>query len=250
MLRPLIIAFSMYSRIPMPTVDWDKDSMRYAICFFPFVGLVIGALEMAVFLLLEMIGLGRTLTACVLAAVPLLVTGGIHMDGFMDTADALSSHADRERKLEIMKDPHIGAFAVIYFGVYTLIYTGLLSEMGKESVAVFSLGFFLSRALSGIFFTAFPNAKSTGLAAKWSEMTSKRNAVIIMCAEAVVCVLLMLAANKGQALLAVIFSAVISLYHRHNCIKNFGGITGDLAGYFLQLEELGILLACVIGGRL
>ncbi len=251
MIRPLLIAFSMYSRIPVPVVDWDEKSMRYAICFFPFVGLVIGVLEYVIFLLCERLGSGYVLRVCLMAAAPLVVTGGIHMDGFIDTADALSSHAERQRKLEIMSDPHIGAFAVIYFGVYMLVYTGLLTEVRSiETVGVLSLGFFLSRALSGIFYTTFPNAKSTGLAAKWSEMTSKRRAVAIMCAEVVVCALIMLAVDVPSALLVIILSAAVSVYHRHNCMKNFGGITGDLAGYFLELEELAVLLSCVIGGRI
>ncbi len=234
----------------MPMVDWDEKSMKYAICFFPFVGLIIGLAEWIAYKILNILGMGTFLTVCGMTAIPLLITGGIHMDGFIDTADALCSHADKNKKLEIMKDPHIGAFAVIYLCIYILLYAGLLSEITAETVTVFCLGFFLSRALSGIFFTAFKNAKSTGLAAKWSKMTSKKNAVFVMSVEAAVCVVFMFVVNPVSAAFVIAFSAVVSVYHYHNCMKNFGGITGDLAGYFLQLEELAILLACVLGGIL
>ena len=56
------------------------------------------------------------------AALPLLVTGGIHADGFCDTVDALSSHAEREKMLEILKDSHCGAFAVIFFGLWLVLW--------------------------------------------------------------------------------------------------------------------------------
>ena len=64
------------------------------------------------------------------ALLPLLVTGGIHLDGFLDVADARSSHQSRARKLEILKDSHVGAFAVIAMGCYLLLYTALWSAVG------------------------------------------------------------------------------------------------------------------------
>ena len=57
-------------------------------------------------------------------SIPLLVTGGFHLDGYMDTMDALHSYQKKEKKLEILKDPHIGAFSVIMARVYGLMYTG------------------------------------------------------------------------------------------------------------------------------
>lgn len=248
MLKSLAIAVSMYSRLPVPIFDWDEKSMKYAICFFPFVGIIIGLAEFLLIWLLGLINTGNIMTVCFQAALPLLITGGIHMDGFMDTADALSSHADREKKLEILKDPHLGAFAVINFGIYMLIYTGLLTEL--EYLPVYCLGFVLSRALSGACVTAFPKAKNTGLAAMWSDMTDKKKALAVLLAEAAVCMLIMFVFDSVSAVLVLVFSAAILLYHYHNCMKNFGGITGDLAGYYLQLEELAVLAACVIGGRL
>ena len=68
------------------------------------------------------------LFAAAAACLPLLITGGIHMDGFMDTVDALASHQSRERKLEILKDSACGAFAVLYCGVYLLLSFALYYE--------------------------------------------------------------------------------------------------------------------------
>ena len=124
LLRSLIQAFSTYSAIPAPETKWDEDSMKYALAFFPLVGAVIGAAEYGAYLLLVYLNSGALLTAAVLTALPLFLTGGIHMDGFLDACDALHSWRDREEKLRIMKDPHAGAFAVISCGIYLILYLG------------------------------------------------------------------------------------------------------------------------------
>ena len=124
-----IIAVSTYSKIPMPNVEWTEDRMRYVMCFFPLVGIAQGAvLGLWLYLSLDVLKLSVAAAALIGAAVPLLVTGGIHMDGFLDTMDAIHSYGDRSRKLEILKDPHLGAFAVISFGVYMMLYLGVFLE--------------------------------------------------------------------------------------------------------------------------
>ena len=107
-MRAAIIAFSMYSRIPMPMFEWKEEDMKYAMCFFPAIGAVIGAVFFGMYLLLDRILTGKILAAGILLAVPLFITGGIHMDGFMDTCDARASYGDREKKLGILKDTHTG----------------------------------------------------------------------------------------------------------------------------------------------
>lgn len=93
-----IIAVSMYSKIPMPTVEWTEERMRHVMCFFPFVGMVQGmVLGLWFYLGLDLFGLDPLTVALAAAAVPLLVTGGIHMDGFMDTMDAIHSYGGREK---------------------------------------------------------------------------------------------------------------------------------------------------------
>ena len=104
-LESFVIAFSMYSRIPMPFVEWSECGMKYAFCFFPLIGVVIGACVCAFCWLSVQAGLGILAFSLLGTAVPLLITGGIHMDGFLDVTDARSSFQSRERKLEILKDP-------------------------------------------------------------------------------------------------------------------------------------------------
>ena len=85
MLQSVLLAFALYSRIPVPQAKWNEKNMRYCICFLPLVGLVIGAVQFVAFFLLAKISAGPVFSGAVLAALPVILSGGIHMDGFMDT---------------------------------------------------------------------------------------------------------------------------------------------------------------------
>lgn len=247
MLKAVAAAFSMYSIIPMPRVEWTERTMKYALCFFPLVGAVIGCAQYLLYMLLDMAGTGDFLRCALMAVVPVIISGGIHLDGFMDTSDAIGSHAGRERKLEIMKDPHTGAFAVIALVSYMLVYAGLLSELKAEATVVYSAGFFMSRSLSGAMVLIMPKAKSDGLAAAWSGMTDRRSAYILL-GEAALCALVMAFMPCGLWAVSLIVALAAAQYAAF--IKIFGGITGDIAGFMLQVSEIAVLAGCVIGGLL
>ena len=119
-----IIAFSMYSKIPMPKVSWSKDNMRYVMCFFPLVGTVIGGLVYLWSKISSSLPFSNVFHTVILILIPLIITGGIHMDGYLDTLDALSSYGSKEKKLEILKDPHTGAFALIHCVIYFFLTYG------------------------------------------------------------------------------------------------------------------------------
>ena len=121
LIKSFIVAFSMYSRIPMPRFTWDSEDMKYHLAFFPWIGAVIGLLEYGLLLLNEKYSFPNTAFAALAIAIPLIVTGGFHLDGFMDVEDAISSFKTREERLEILKDPHIGAFSVINVIIVALL---------------------------------------------------------------------------------------------------------------------------------
>ena len=129
LLHSLIICFALYSKIPMPHVEWTKENMRFSICFLPLVGTVIGLFEGVWVFFCMRFGIGPLTEVLILAAISIVLTGGIHIDGFMDTMDAVNSWQDREKKLEIMKDSHIGAFSVIMLLLYYLLDIAVLSSV-------------------------------------------------------------------------------------------------------------------------
>lgn len=95
-----VIACSMYSRIPMPQVDWTENRMKYAMCFFPLIGVIMGAALWLTALIGENVHTleeGSLLWAVMGTILPLLITGGIHLDGYLDVTDARSSYGDRRK---------------------------------------------------------------------------------------------------------------------------------------------------------
>ena len=132
LLETLCVAFSLYSRLPMPQIQWTAANMRWALCALPLVGAAAGLAMLLWNGLALRLGLGLPLRAAGLLLAPVLVTGGIHLDGFCDACDALASHADTPKKLEIMKDPHAGAFALIGLACYFAFYFGLVCQWAPD----------------------------------------------------------------------------------------------------------------------
>ena len=122
-------AFGTFSRIPVPKSAWTDFGSTHALAAFPLVGVAEGFLMTAWGHVTNLLGVPATIVAAVLVALPVAVTGGIHLDGLCDTSDALASWAPRERKLEIMHDPRAGAFGVIGVVVYLILQFSLFTAL-------------------------------------------------------------------------------------------------------------------------
>ena len=193
--------------------------------------------------LCEKVQIGALCRACVAVAIPLIISGGFHVDGYMDTMDAFHSYQSREKKLEILKDSHIGAFAVIMLAVYGLIYMGAFSEItDKNILQVVCAGFVLARVLSGIGVVSFPSAKKEGMLYLFQDHA---DAVIVKAALSVqgaLCIGFMLWRSLFAGSVAVITAFAVFGYYKYRTKKELGGITGDTAGYFLLLCEGSIVV--------
>lgn len=258
-----VIAFAMYSRVPVPAVEWTKERMRYVFCFFPLVGVLCGTGMWCWLLLAKWAGFSAESAGLIGTAIPILITGGIHMDGFLDTIDALSSYGNREKKLEILKDPHTGAFAIIGCGVYLLCYAGLMVQwaemaMGKgdsylpsaQMCLAFGTIFVLERAFSGLSVASFPCAKGTGLAAAFADSAQKKTVQICLSVWIFACLAALIRTAGFLGLAAGISQAAAFYWYYRMSKTKFGGITGDLAGWFLQVSEAVGLLVLTVGFQL
>ena len=249
-LRSLLTAFSTYSRIPVPRTEWNEENRRLSLCFFPLVGLVIGLLLWGWLALCSGLEIGSFLRGAVSAMIPLLVTGGIHMDGYMDTTDALASWQPKERRLEILKDSHVGAFAVMACAGYLLLSAALFAEAGPGAGIRLAGVFVLSRALSAFALLRMKNARQQGMADETARAAGRRPVMLCCAVYSGLCLLLWLVTGGWTAALCAPAAALCYFYYRHMAYKQFGGVTGDLAGWFLQVTELVLTAVIVIGGKL
>lgn len=244
------IAFSMYSKIPVPRPEWTKENMRYALCFFPWIGAVIGGIMVLWQCVGDSLGFGVIFQTVIMVLIPIVITGGIHLDGLLDTSDALSSFQPMERKLEILKDSHAGAFAIIIGISYFVLSFGVWSEVTKEMMRVLTASFVLSRSLSGLAVVCFRCAKNTGLANTFADMAMKRNTGIILVIQAFAAAAFMIWKSVPLGLSAVLGAMLTFLYYRIMSYRKFGGITGDLAGFFLQICELVMVVFVITAAKI
>lgn len=242
----LIIAFAMYSKIPMPHIDWTKERMRYVFCFFPVIGAVIGAC-MVLWMKMGMRVTGNEdFFTAVLVLIPVVVTGGIHFDGFLDTCDALSSYKTMEEKLEILKDSHAGAFAILMGCCYFVLDYGVFHATDLRAIRLLAIGYVLSRAFSGLAIVVFKKARKSGLAATFSDSAQKKTVAVTMILYIAACAVLMVLTDPVIGSLCFLTALLVFGWYRYMSYQKFGGITGDLAGFFLQVCELAMAFVTVI----
>lgn len=236
--KSLVIAFSIYSKIPVMQFAWKEEDMKYMLCFFPWIGAVIGGLIYLWGCFCKRYEVGELCYTLIGAAIPLVITGGFHVDGFMDTMDAFHSYQPKERKLDILKDSHIGAFAVIMFALYGLIYLAAFSEIKNEKfLAVFCAGFFLSRALSGIGVVSFHAAKKEGMLYQFADSAHRRSVKALLYLQSVLCIGFMVVRAGYEGVFIVLSAFVAFGYYYYRSKKELGGITGDTAGCFVVVCE-------------
>lgn len=247
LLETVAVAFAMFSAIPMPRIDWKRENMRCALGAFPLVGAVIGLAWWGWALLAERLALPAVLRGAVLCVLPALLTGGIHLDGYADVSDALASHASPARRREILRDAHIGAFAAIRLCVYFAVYFGLCCAVEPTATALWcaGIGFTLSRALSAAALTVFPLAEGSSLARTFADAADKSLVRGVVGAEVLLCAAALCGVGGYAGCAVVCAAAIVFARYAHTAKTQFGGISGDLAGWFLQKAELWMLLALV-----
>ena len=200
-------------------------------------------------LIAQHFGVGNTAYAMIAAVIPIIITGGFHIDGFMDTADAIHSYKSRKEKLEIMKDPHIGAFSVIMLLMVGGIYIATISEINVQCVSAYAGAFFVARCLSGIAVILFPSAKDEGMLHTFSNSVkgkSDRLVLGMLSIQLLIGVVYMIFMSPVAGGMMSVAVTVFFIYYRYKMKSEFGGITGDTAGWFVTLAEtIMAVAACV-----
>lgn len=249
-LSGLLVALSLYSAIPVPQVEWKKNTMKYAVAFMPVVGLVIAGLEALWLLLCGRLGVTQLLYACGAAAIPVFVTGGFHLDGFVDTCDALCSYGDQEKRLEILKDPHIGAFGVIWLVVLSVLRVGLYAQVwaAPARISLVLCGYLLARVLGGSMIVMVRPAKNSGLAHLFAENAEKRPVRIAFLLWFAILAVLTVFFGRISGLLLLLALTALRVLVQRQFMRIFGGMTGDLCGFTITLCELTALVFAAFGG--
>lgn len=249
LIKSIAVAFSLYSAIPMPHFEWKEEDMRYSGCFFPLVGMVTGLLVWGIWCLQAAMDIPQLVTVLLMVATPLVITGGFHVDGYMDVCDAIKSYGDFEKRLAILKDPHIGAFSVICLVKLGLIYAAaiacIISKADAGVMAELGLSYIISRILSMITMKTFKLAKNDGMLSDEAKFANKRM-LIAVCLELFVVGVFAIYIEAVAGLVLLVTAGLVTMYYRYFSYKNFGGITGDTAGYYVVVNECAMAVAMAV----
>lgn len=225
---------SMFCAVPCLWRVWDEEARGKMLLFLPVVGLEIGALWALAAWFCRALALPALVRGAVLAAYPFLVTGFIHLDGFMDVTDAVKSCRDLAKRREILKDSHVGSFAVIGLCLLVLAQVALFASVSPEKSSLILLFIpAVSRCGSALAVTGLP-AMSTSQYADQKKPTSR-----LWWLGGLTCLLVGLSfafcGRLGFVTVGCLVGYGFALYRGYSSLE---GMNGDIAGYALTLGEL------------
>ncbi len=239
-MKPLFLALQFLTRLPVPAQpapearDWGR-----AVLFFPFAGLLLGALLAGIQFLLG--GTAPLLQGALLTAAWVALTGGLHLDGLADCADAwVGGHGDRQKTLAIMKDPASGPMGVAAVVVALLLkFAALTSLVASGALCALLLAPLLGRGLLPALLLAAPYARPGGLGEAMAQALPRQAAAVLVLAVAAAA----LALGEWRAVLA---GGAVFVLLRRAALARLGGVTGDVLGAAVELGEMAVLVALAV----
>ncbi|CUH94017.1 putative membrane protein [Propionispora sp. 2/2-37] len=248
-MKDFITGLQFLTRIRFFREDtWTAERFGRSVVFFPLVGAVIGLVLVAVYLIVEQylplagISFSRHILATLLVAAHIIVTGGLHCDGFMDTIDGIFSGRPRERMLEIMKDSRVGANGVTAFILFVLMKWSFLMDISLEFLpgAIFLMPV-LGRLCMVVGITCFDYARADGMGKAFNQYAGKQSLYIALFYSLIIVVLF-----GKQALFAGFAAVCCGLLFAGYISRILHGLTGDAYGAITEVTELLVLFFYVL----
>ena len=224
---------SMFCSIPAPQI-WDEKAKDKMLLFLPIVGLEIGAIWAGLAWLCRLLNLPSMITALVLSAYPYIVTGFLHLDGYMDVTDAVKSWRDLERRREILKDSHVGSFAVI--GIVLLMlaqFAFFASAPADANFLILIVVPAVSRCCSSLAVTGLKPMSTS----QYADQKKPKSHMVVLTVMLVAFLAagFLLCGKYGFALIGGWVGYGLALCRGY---KSLDGMNGDISGYALTIGEL------------
>ncbi len=241
-MTPFWIALQFLTVLPieLKTMPSAKQNGQ-ALLFYPLVGLLLGLILFASAMLL--VKLPIILSAALILVLWIWLTGGLHLDGLADSADAwVGGFGDPEQTLKIMKDPACGPIGVLSLVVVCLLKFVALYVLLEQQMAAFLIVLpMLGRSVPLFLFLTTPYVRAQGLGRSMIDFMPKKQIWMVF-----VITIALLCVFKWVGLVALLVFLLMLFYLRSVFIKRIGGITGDTVGAAIELAETGVILSAVI----
>ena len=251
-LTGLVLSLQFFTALPIrKAFEMNAKSVTIMYGAIPLIGLGIGALQ-AIFLTVNdtYFSLSPLFTAILMVVIHFLATGGLHMDGVVDTGDAYFSYRDQKKRLEILDDPRIGAFGAMTLVLFVILKIGILYELllrGVPFLYIILVPFISRQAVILVFITTNPS-KETGIASYFKKTVNEQTLLWMTITYFIVILALAIALQNWILLILCGVLLVFTGVYRSWAKRNFGGISGDLLGAIFEWAELVLwfVLLCIL----
>ena len=225
---------SMFCSIPFPCHVWEENARSKMLLCLPLVGLEIGLIWAFLGWLCRYLDLNSTVTALLMTVLPFLLTGFIHLDGFMDVTDAVGSCRDLQKRRAILKDSHVGSFAVIGIVILMLSQFAFFSAVKPEtSLWVLVLIPAISRTAAGLAVLTLPSMSTS----QYHDQKKNKGQIVFMALVLAGLTVLSLVCFRKEGLAAIGCLAGLGLALRKG-YRSLQGMNGDISGFSITLGEL------------
>ena len=237
-----IMCQSMFCAIPCPMKIWDENARDKQLLFLPFIGAEIGLLWFVMAKLCLFLNIPIFLTAFILAVYPFVISGYIHLDGFMDVTDAVKSYRSLEKRREILKDSRVGAFAVIGCIILFIGQFAVFASMELTNTVALVFIPIVSRCCSSLALNTFKKISES----QYVGVAKNKGQIVVLTSQLLLILVLsfVVCGKKAIAVLAVIAGYAMALSKAY---KSLEGVNGDVAGYALTISEFcGVLVLALL----
>ena len=233
---------------------WTEQSFGESVKFFPAIGAVLGIICAAIVGAMSFLNL-PIFTGAVGFSLMIILTGGIHCDGLMDSADGLFSGRERDKILQIMKDSRAGSFGVVSMIIIAALEVSTLAELAKLSTwflcaAIYSAPI-IGRLMMVVTIGAFPYARQSGMGKAFAQFTTHRT--IILATGETILLLLPLSLISEIFLICAAAASCVALIVAWKfatfSVEKIGGVTGDIYGAITTLAEMFSLITFLLIGN-
>lgn len=239
----LLVALQFLTRLPVPLKRWPQEAeIGRSLLWYPFTGALIGVLLIIAAWVLQGLGVAPMVLAVLLLVLWVALTGGLHLDGLADTADAWAGGAgDRERTLALMKDPRCGSMAVVGLVLLLLAkFAALVTLLQQDSLLFLLLPPLLGRMALLLLFLGTRYVREEGLGSVLARHRPLEQGWSLLLAW-----LLPVLLFGIDGLLALLAAALVFVLWRRSLLQRLGGTTGDTAGAMVELVEVAVILVLV-----
>lgn len=240
LIRNAKATFSLYTSFPVSEVSYDESSTQYITAFLPMTGVPICLVTILAAMLLRTGKCQSAFAGAILLLIPLLISGGVHLEGFMKCSDALAADRKQDERLAVLRDAHLGSYAVMDLCMFFLLFFGSFCQIWNDpdALPVMAMAYIMSRAFLGLMILLCPVPVPDDMTGYLRSQANTEKMKWILIGWIVAVTAGMAAFRPLYGLVCLDVGILHFLWFRRCMVRQFGGNNESLGGSFLCRTEM------------